>query len=553
MSQNQYNNKTRNEIAFFVKNNFYNNKEFWNREQNIIGFVKEWTENQVEQIFKTIMWEFLPSRPINEWGQQIKQRVMGTIKAVPLILDDTPNHPSKAEIARRSGFKEYSSAVEELIILLRPVDYNKQFLSTGDRNPAKRPEIRIKIADKRRDKIKIDNIRKAVGNFIFMELLCNSNQDLTLEYIINNIEKSTYLNILKKVKISVYVRGEIESIIKTSVLILEPYFQCKKGLSQVEINSRTNVGTSIIKDMSVNFEKNFRKLYSHEERFSKGWNKGLGSRKSTEGDIIQESEIRDNVCNYIFSRLYHNWNQILTVSDILNDISLNPNLVVLEGINISDYLMNQFDKYIITVRLMMGPYFSNDINLNNLTIVGIHNQSGLDHKQIRQISKSFEYYFGKNIYNNLERFPIPQDQTRDIIKGYPKEFYDPKLRREIRLSQTVIISGERLIQNIDGVFRDLLTGEPINDDENRDLHHINYIKLDCQAINLCFLKSKNHNKISANQFNSVVANYFQKLLENNKLCLIKGIIPKTWLDRENNFLNFVDENQLDLSKWSRDI
>ena len=48
MTQNQYNNETRNEIALFVKNNFYKNKEFWNREQNIIGFVKEWTENQAE-------------------------------------------------------------------------------------------------------------------------------------------------------------------------------------------------------------------------------------------------------------------------------------------------------------------------------------------------------------------------------------------------------------------------------------------------------------------------------------------------------------------------
>lgn len=553
MAQNRYNNNTRNEIGLFVKKNFYNNKEFWNREQIIKGFVNEWTEHQVGQIFDVVMRKFLFSRPKNEWGQQIKHRIMGTIKAVPLILDDSLNHPSKAEIARKASFREYSSAVEELIKLLRPYDYGEHFLYTGDRNPARRPEVREKIATKRRDKLKIDDVRKAVGNFVFNELLCNSNQELSLEYVINNIENSTYLNILKNVKISKYLKGDIESIIKTSLLILEPYYKYKKGLSQVEINSRTNVGASIIKDISSNFENNFPNLYNHEDRFSKGWNRGLGSRKTTEGYIIQESEIRDNVCNYIFSRLYQNWNQCFTVSDILNNISHNSNLDILQGIEISNYLMNQFNKYLITVRLMMEPYFSNNFNLSNLTIEGIHNHSGLDHKQIRQISENFENNFGKNIFNNLERFPIPQDQTKEIIKGYPKEFYDPKLRRELRLLQTVVITEFKLIQNINGVFRDLLTGEPINDDENRDLHHINYIKLDCQAINLCFLKSKNHNKISANQFNSVVANNFQKLLENNKLCLIKGIIPKTWLDRENNFLNFIDENQLDLSKWSRDI
>ena len=102
MAQNQYSNKTRNEIALFVKNNFYKNKEFWNLEQTIIGFVKEWNENQAEYLFELIMGKFLPERSINEWGQQIKHRIMGTIKAVPLILDDSFNHPYKAEIARRS-------------------------------------------------------------------------------------------------------------------------------------------------------------------------------------------------------------------------------------------------------------------------------------------------------------------------------------------------------------------------------------------------------------------------------------------------------------------
>ena len=65
--QNIYNNVTRNKIALFVKNNFYRNKEFWNREQKIKGFVKEWTDQQAVQIFNVVMRKFFSSKPINEW------------------------------------------------------------------------------------------------------------------------------------------------------------------------------------------------------------------------------------------------------------------------------------------------------------------------------------------------------------------------------------------------------------------------------------------------------------------------------------------------------
>ena len=199
---------------------------------------------------------------------------------------------------------------------------------------------------------------------------------------------------------------------------------------------------------------------------------------------------------------------------------------------------------------MMEPYFSqNSNNLKIMTIEEIHQISGLDHRQIRQISKNFEKIFGENIYNDLERFPIPQNKLKDSIKGYPKKFYDPKLRREIRLFQTVIILCDKLIQTEKGVFRDLLTGEPIKKNENRDLHHINYKKNDNRKENLCFLKSEIHNKISANQFNKKIADYFQNILINNKFALKRGVVPKTWKDSQKSFLNYNDCNQLDLNEW----
>ena len=211
--------------------------------------------------------------------------------------------------------------------------------------------------------------------------------------------------------------------------------------------------------------------------------------------------------------------------------------------------MQQFSKYIIAVPLMMGPYFSNKINLDNITIEGIHEKSGLDHKQVRQISKNFEKEFGENVYNDEERFPIPQYQTVDEIKGYPKEFYDPKLRKYIRLSQTVSVLSNCLVQDNNGIFRDLLTGESIIKIDKIHLHHINYNKKDNRIENLCFLKEISHNKISANQFNETFARFYKAILEKNKILLKQGIIPKTWLDKNKGILYYNDENQLNLNKW----
>ncbi|MHA1758225.1 MAG: hypothetical protein ACTSVV_15745 [Promethearchaeota archaeon] len=85
-----------------------------------------------------------------------------------------------------------------------------------------------------------------------------------------------------------------------------------------------------------------------------------------------------------------------------------------------------------------------------------------------------------------------------------------------------------MIQDKRGIFRDLLTGESISDNETRDLHHINYDKNDNRIENLCFLKTRTHNKISANQFNQKIADNFMRILYENKHCLKNGIIPKSW-------------------------
>jgi len=275
----------------------------------------------------------------------------------------------------------------------------------------------------------------------------------------------------------------------------------------------------------------------------------LGSRKASNGVILKESKIRNCVCNYLFSKLSQNWDQEITLEHIKINISFDPYLTPLVGLNISNYLEKQFSKYVIVVPLMMEPYFSHKINLDNITIEGIHEKSGLDHKQIRQISKNFEEEFGVNIYNNEERFPIPQYQTVDEIKGYPKEFYDPKLRRYIKLSQTVSVLSKGLVQDNNGIFRDLLTGESITKNDKIHLHHINYNKRDNRIENLCFLKEISHNKISANQFNKTFARFYKVILERNKMLLQKGIIPKTWLDKNKSILDYIDENQLNLNKW----
>ncbi len=539
----------RDKIANFIKTSYYDNLDFWNKIQIIEGFVSEWTEEQVDQIFYEIMTKFLSQKPIQKWGNQIKNRIISTIKAVPLILDNSSDHPSKAEIARKSGFSEYSCAIDGLVKLLRPNDNQEHFSWSNNRNPAKTLEIREIIARKRSEKVKIDDVRNSIAIFMFKKLIINPCQEFSINYIFDNINKNTDLKIFEDVKFTDYIKNEIEKTIDTVLCIVEPIFTNSIGLSQSEIQLTTNCNTHIIKDISIYLENNFPDFYNHRERFSKGWNKCLGSRKTSNGIILKESTIRNSVCNYLFSKLSQIWFQEITLEDIKIDININPYLTPLAELNISNYLEKQFNKYIIAVSLMMEPYFSNNFNLENMTIEGIHEKSGIDHKQIRLISKNFEREFGENVYNDEERFPIPQNQTVDEIKGYPKEFFDPKLRKYIRLSQTVSIFNNSLVQDNNGIFRDLLTGEYINKNEKIHLHHINYDKKDNREENLCFLKENTHNKISANQFNENFAKFYREILKKNKILLKQGIIPKTWFNKNKEILNFIDENQLNLNKW----
>jgi hypothetical protein len=497
------------------------------------------------------MKKYFSSKPINKWGQQIKQRIMGIINSVPLILNSKPNHLSKAGIARVAGFREYSSAVDGLVKFLRPNDYCNYFDHSGNRNPARRLGVRQKIAFKRRNKVKIDDIRCAIGKYIISEKKKNWNKTINLDQVKEDISKNEYLKIFEKVKFSDYINKKIKQTIKVVYLLIKPYYSKKPGLSQMQIKDRTKLDTAAIKKLSKELEKEFSEFYNHKKRFSLEFTEcSSGKRRSSSGRLVSDIQIKFSVCNYIFSKLMQKWNQKLNLNKLITDIDLNSNLKTLRGIKITKYLEKQFKKYFIAVPLIMEPYFSqNSNNLKIMTIEEIHQISGLDHRQIRQISKNFEKIFGENIYNDLERFPIPQNELKDSIKGYPKKFYDPKLRREIRLSQTVIIRSDRLIQTENGVFRDLLTGETIKKNENRDLHHINYDKNDNKTVNLCYLKSEIHNKISANQFNQKIADYFKNILINNKLALKNGFIPKTWKDSQKLFLNYDDNNQLDLNKW----
>ena len=318
----------------------------------------------------------------------------------------------------------------------------------------------------------------------------------------------------------------------------------------MQIKEITDLDATSIRNLSLNLEKEFSEIYSHKQRFSLEFTEiTSGKRRSYDGSLISDVQIKLDVCSYIFSKLSQNWNQTLNFEKLIAEINLNPNLKIMRGIEITEYLEKQLKKYLIAVPLMMEPYFVESNNKKVLTIEDIHQISRLDHRQIRQISTNFEKTFGENIYNDLERFPIPQNELKDVIKGYPREFYDPKLRREIRLSQTVIISGDKLIQSEKGVFRDLLTGDSIDNNESRDLHHLSYNKNDNRRENLGFLKSEIHNKISANQFNKKIADYFKNVLNNNKIALKRGIVPKTWKDKQKSFLNYIDCDQSDLNEW----
>ncbi len=415
------------DIAQFIKERYYDDKGFWNRQQKENGFVKEWTDKQIRKIFIDTMYEFFYTKPIKEWGKQVRHRVLCMIKAIPLILDNSLNYPSKAEIARKSGFSDHSSAINNLVKLLRPNDYNTRYHTKNNRNPAKRNEIRQKISKSRLDKIKIDEIRYAIANYIVFNLRKDRNIAINFENIIADIKMSHHLKILKNVKFSEYIEDKIKQTINVVLLLIEPYFSKKYGFNQVQIKKKTNMDLYTIRKISYYLEKEFPDIYNHSERFSSNYVDNFShKRKTSSGTYISIIHIKFNVCNYIFSKLRNNWNQNLNLNDIIMDSNSNKYLKILKGLEITNHLKNQIKKYIIAVRLMVEPYFSQNENLIPKTIDYIHKISKLDHKQIRQISQNFEKEFGKNEYNDLERFPIPQNNIKDMIKGYPREFFNPK-------------------------------------------------------------------------------------------------------------------------------
>ena len=260
-------------------------------------------------------------------GQQIRQRIMGTIKSVPLILDNTPNHPSKAEIARSAGFKEYSSAIDGLVELLRPNDYCDYFDISGNRNPAKRPEVRQKIASKRRNKVKMDDIRNAIGKYIFSELKKNWNQIITLDQVKKEIKNNRYLKILEKVKFSDYINAKIKQTIRVVYLLIIPYITNKPGLSQMQIKDITRLDTATIKKLSMELEQEFPEIYKHKKRFSLELTECTsGKRRTSNGRLVSDIQIKFSVCNYIFSKLKQNWNQKLNLNKLLAEINFNSNL-----------------------------------------------------------------------------------------------------------------------------------------------------------------------------------------------------------------------------------
>jgi len=170
-------------------------------------------------------------------------------------------------------------------------------------------EVRKVIARKRSEKVKIDDIRNSIATFMFKELMINPCQEISIDYILYHIDKNIDLKILKKVKFTDYIKNEIEKTIETFLYIITPIFTDSTGLNQPEIQQITNCNAHIIKNISIHLEHNFPDVYNHGERFFKGWNKGLGSRKTSNGTILKEFKIRNCVCNYLFSKLRQNWNQ----------------------------------------------------------------------------------------------------------------------------------------------------------------------------------------------------------------------------------------------------
>ena len=140
--------------------------------------------------------------------------------------------------------------------------------------------------------------------------------------------------------------------------------------------------------------------------------------------IIQD--LRNKICNFIFSELSKKKTRKLTLKLIKKSFNLNPYLKALALIGVDDYLAKNIEKYLIAVPLIIEPYFSNDKDIKPLTLEKIHKKSSLNPKQILLISKNFEKTFGKNTYNHLKRFPeisVKKDSSENIsLKPKGKEF-----------------------------------------------------------------------------------------------------------------------------------
>ncbi len=120
------------EIIQFIKNNFYNNKRFWTKEQLNKGYIGDWTKDQYQKILADTLKSYehiikgsvlLKTYKSNRISN--KEAILTFARVIPMIMDEIKFYLSLNHIRNLTSLD--STLIGNIAINLRPNDYQDRY------------------------------------------------------------------------------------------------------------------------------------------------------------------------------------------------------------------------------------------------------------------------------------------------------------------------------------------------------------------------------------------------------------------------------------------